>query len=139
MTETIRYSLIGKEDLALGAGETKFEVTLADGRVVLMSRIDLAAILSNSILSSVLALQQYTEAELPTAGTAGRIAWVTDGDVGVYYDNGTSWEALNVSAVVAATVQEADGTPSVSQATTIQFDQNTGLVVTNPSGSIAKI
>lgn len=39
MTETIRYTLIGKEDLNLGTGT--FEARLADGRVVTLSQVDM--------------------------------------------------------------------------------------------------
>lgn len=94
MTETIRYSLIGKEDLALGLEETKFEVTLADGRVVLMSRIDLALAMADKTISSLLKLQSYTQAGLPAAGTAGRVVWVSDVP-GIYFDTGSAWQALN--------------------------------------------
>lgn len=42
--ETIRFARIGKEDLNLGT--STFEVRLADGRVVTLSQIDLATILT---------------------------------------------------------------------------------------------
>jgi hypothetical protein len=48
--ETIRYSPIGKEDLNLGTGS--FEVTLADGRVVMLSAVDVGKILSTAGLST---------------------------------------------------------------------------------------
>jgi len=44
-----------------------------------------------------------------------------------------------LSAVVAATVQEADGIPSIASASVIQFDQAAGFRRQNPSGSIAQI
>jgi hypothetical protein len=50
MTETIRYSRIGKEDLNFGAGT--FEARLADGRVVVLSQIDLGVLLSDAALST---------------------------------------------------------------------------------------
>jgi len=40
--ETIRFSLLAKEDLALGSGT--FQVTLADGRTVNLTKIDLGSI-----------------------------------------------------------------------------------------------
>lgn len=42
--ETIRFSPIGKEDCSFGTGS--FEVTLADGRVVMLSQIDIGAIIN---------------------------------------------------------------------------------------------
>ena len=51
MTETIRYGLIGLEDLATGTGS--FEVTLADGRVVILSQIDLARIVTGLTAGAV--------------------------------------------------------------------------------------
>lgn len=42
--ETIRFSPIGKEDISFGTGT--FEVTLADGRVVMLSQVDIGAILN---------------------------------------------------------------------------------------------
>lgn len=50
MTEIIRYSLVGKEDLALGIGT--FEVRLADGRVVALSKIDIGALLNDATIST---------------------------------------------------------------------------------------
>jgi len=43
--ETIRYSLIGKADIQFGTGS--FEVTLADGRRVLIPEVDLASLISD--------------------------------------------------------------------------------------------
>lgn len=50
MAETIRYARIGKEDINLGTGT--FEVRLADGRVVVLTQVDLADIISDAALSS---------------------------------------------------------------------------------------
>ena len=43
-TETIRFALIGKQDLRIGTG--KFEVTLADGRKALLDEVNLADLIS---------------------------------------------------------------------------------------------
>lgn len=48
--ETVRFSPIGKEDCSFGTGT--FEVTLADGRVVMLTQIDVGAII-NAGLSTV--------------------------------------------------------------------------------------
>ena len=45
MTEIIRYSQLGKEDLRFGLDT--FEVTLADGRKVLLTGIDIGALLND--------------------------------------------------------------------------------------------
>ncbi len=37
------------------------------------------------------------------------------------------------------TIQELDGSPSISAATVLQFDQGDGFAVTNPSGTTAKV
>lgn len=51
MTETIRYGLIGKEDLALGT--STFEVVLADGRVAVLTQVNLTEIPSGLTAGSV--------------------------------------------------------------------------------------
>ena len=50
MTETIRYSLIGRSDISFG--KANLTVTLADGRVITMSQVDVGAILDDSSLST---------------------------------------------------------------------------------------
>lgn len=40
------------------------------------------------------ALAAYTLAGLPAAGTAGRLAWVTDTSPGFYFDTGTAWAPI---------------------------------------------
>ena len=50
--ETIRYSPIGKEDCSFGTGA--FEVTLADGRVVMLSQIDVGALLNAGLATTTL-------------------------------------------------------------------------------------
>lgn len=44
--ETIRYTQLGKEDIRFGTGT--FEARLADGRVVVLSEVNLGALLSDS-------------------------------------------------------------------------------------------
>lgn len=48
--EIIRYAQIGKEDVNFGTGS--FEVRLADGRVVSLSKVDVGALLNDSGLST---------------------------------------------------------------------------------------
>lgn len=40
---------------------------------------------------------------------------------------------------VVATIEEADGSPSISPPSTLRFDQADGFVLTNPSGTIARV
>lgn len=82
-TEIIRYTQLGKEDIRFGTGT--FEVILADGRKVVLNEVDVAQLFT---------LKAYTFANLPMAGTAGKLARVTDINPGLYYDNGTNWVLL---------------------------------------------
>src|SRR5574341_801971 len=50
MSEIIRYTRLGKEDLNLGTGT--FEARLADGRVVTLTQIDVGALLNNAAIST---------------------------------------------------------------------------------------
>lgn len=50
--ETIRYSPIGKEDISFGTGS--FEVTLADGRVVMLTQVDVGALLNAGLSTTTL-------------------------------------------------------------------------------------
>lgn len=71
MTEIIRYSLLGKEDLALGIGT--IEVRLADGRVVILSKLDIGALLSdqtNSTQAVTLSTINLTGGQLAFPATA---------------------------------------------------------------------
>ena len=74
--ETIRYGLLGREDIRHGMGT--FTVQLADGREVTLSELDVRLISS-------------TLAGLPTASTAtaGRRTRVTDDNRGLRTDTGT--------------------------------------------------
>ena len=50
MTEVIRYSRMGEEEINFGLAT--FEVRLADGRVVVLSQVDLGALLSDAAKST---------------------------------------------------------------------------------------
>lgn len=69
MTETIRYSRIGLQDLDLGSGTT--QVTLADGRVVTMDQVSLAGIAQDAGVMSYdqVAVQSVKHASLVDAIT----------------------------------------------------------------------
>ena len=61
----------------------------------------------------VITLASYTQAGLPAAGTAGRLARVTDGIRGIWKDTGTAW----VSITGYADVSDFGASPSASAAT----------------------
>ena len=94
MTETIRFSQLAEEDIKFGAGS--FEVQLADGKVVTLSEANLGR-----ILAEVVGLKGYTKAGLPTAGTAGRLARVTDDVRGIWMDQGSQWFPTNQQRIYA--------------------------------------
>ena len=82
MTEIVRYSLLGKEDLALGTGT--FEVRLADGRVVVMTKIDVGALLNDATISTQnLTLGTLTLTGLTVSGTLtlGSVTFTGDFDL----------------------------------------------------------
>lgn len=78
MVETIRYGLIGKQDIRRGLGT--FEVELADGRIVTLDELGV------EVPSSTLAL-------LPLA-SIGRAAWVTDSLGGLHIGDGGTWNKV---------------------------------------------
>ena len=49
----------------------------------------------STLQSGPVGLGSYTIATLPSAGTAGRLARVTDGARGIWMDNGTEWIKIN--------------------------------------------
>ena len=49
MPETVRFSLIGKSDIRFGKGT--FEVTLADGSVILLEEVNVGRIIADASLS----------------------------------------------------------------------------------------
>lgn len=86
MTEIVRFSPLGKQDLRIGTGQ--FEVELADGRVIILDELDIAHVIGQVLLPS------FTLAGLPPAGTAGLLARVTDSIRGPAMYNGTGWGFL---------------------------------------------
>lgn len=88
--ETIKYSLISKQDLKLGTGT--FEITLADGRIVTVDEVDIGKLLEKYPIKSY-----ATTSDLPTTDvSAGSIARVT-ADGGLYIYSGSAWAAVGGS------------------------------------------
>lgn len=76
MTETLRYSLLGKQDIRTEPRSGTFEVTLADGRVVTLNSLDVAHYVSDA----------YTAATVPDQDT-GQIYRLTDSYRGLWAIN----------------------------------------------------
>jgi len=67
--ETVRYTKIGKEDISFGT--STFEARLADGRVVLLSQVDLGALLSDAAISTrTVTLDTLTVTTLTVSGVS---------------------------------------------------------------------
>lgn len=89
--ETIRYGLIGEQDLKFGTGS--FEIELADGKIVTLNQVDLGR-----ILAEVVGLKGYTLAQLNAlTPTAGRRARVTDSVRGLTTALGDQWLLENAA------------------------------------------
>lgn len=58
MTETLRFVQVGKQDIRFGTGT--FEITLADGRVVVVNEVDLQAIIAEQWPTTKLRLLDTT-------------------------------------------------------------------------------
>ena len=67
MTEVIRYTPIGKQDIRFGT--STFEVTLADGRVVTLDEVDVAAIITTYWPTATLRLVDVNGTLLHAFGT----------------------------------------------------------------------
>lgn len=92
MAETVRYALLGKEDIKTEPRNGTFEVTLADGSRVTLGALDVAYFLADA----------YAKASLPSSGlAAGQLARVIDNIRGLWQFQGSQWfgvagEWLNV-------------------------------------------
>ena len=86
--ETIRYGLIGAQDIRVGTGT--FEVELADGRIVTLNEF------SGVTAPNLMILPAYPLASLPpaAAATAGQLARVTDNIRGIWKYTGTAWVSV---------------------------------------------
>ena len=107
MTETIKYSLIGKEDIALRAvgGATNFSVTLPDGTVVVINRLALNDLVAFGAVNLNLQQIQNVLAEVrsanPTTQTQGRF-WYISGVIR-YSDGSTALELVELAATQTLT------------------------------------
>lgn len=128
--EIIRYTSVGKEDLNLGIGT--FEVRLADGRVVTMTKIDVGALLNDSTISTqALSLTTLTLTGLTVSGTVsmGSVSFsgafnLTSGQI--------AFPATQVPSADANTLddyEEFSWTPSVGGTATYSAQSGKGMKV----------
>ena len=64
------------------------------------------AVTGGNMSDVLITLQSYNVVGLPSAGTAGRLVFVTDGDSGnkcLAVDDGTAWKRIALGATVSAT------------------------------------
>jgi hypothetical protein len=116
MTETVRYSLLGKQDLRIGNGT--FETVLGDGRVVTMDELRLSDLFTALTAGSVL-----------FAGTAGIVA---QDNTNLYWDSSNKRLGVGANAPVVGSkifVSFADATTIDPNLTTGTF----GLELVNTS------
>jgi hypothetical protein len=62
-------------------------------------------------ISQVLQLGAYTSTSLPSSGTAGRVAYVSDGDSGnpcLAVDNGTDWLISSLGSAIPQAINITD-------------------------------
>jgi len=125
--ETIRYSPIGKEDCNFGTGT--FEVTLADGRVVLLSQIDVGALLGNALLST----QSITGLTLVNTTFTGTATFTAPAFV-----NATLTTPTITSGVLNTSTVGADPTAALGIASKQYVDALKNLVSHTSSTTIAQ-
>lgn len=101
MTETIRYGLIGKEDLALGT--STFEVVLADGRVAVLTQINLTELPSG-----------LTEGSVPYVGSDGAL---TEDTTNLTWDaSTTTLEVKSITLLASGTLRKVDSNDTLIHA-----------------------
>ena len=134
--ETIRYSLISKQDLKLGTAT--FEVVLADGRTVQVDEVDIGKLLEQYPIKSY-----ATAILLPTTNVAkGSLARV-DADGFLYLYNGSSWTAVGssnshthaASQIVSGQLVNARGGTGLDTSATVQG----ALLYFNGAGTMAEL
>jgi len=129
---TIEKGLIGKEDMEFGTGsfnrkgQTGFDISLSKVNASHVPIIDSGGLYTAADVDGALqeirttTLLSYAVADLPAAGTAGRLAWVTDNIRGVWRDDGTQWVSVTGVANVLDFGAYNDGTNATATRAAIQ-------------------
>lgn len=127
MTETIRFSLIGLEDLHRGTAP--IEVTLADGRVVLISPVEASGIPTDSATEDI---QDYLDEIIRARRGFSKLLQDLDQDDTT--TTGLTWgykagRLPNGSQIAASTV-----TLTANATNYVELDPEAGTVSVNTSG-----
>ena len=126
--EIIRYSPVGKEDLNLGVGT--FEVRLADGRVVVLTKIDVGALLNDATISTQnLTLGTLTLTGLTVSGTLtlGSVTFTGAFDLTSGQIKFPATQVPSSNANTFDDYQEFDWTPSVGGTATYTVQSGKGI------------
>ena len=135
--ETVRFSLISRQDLKIGTGT--FEVVLADGKIETVDEIDIGALLE------ITPVKTYaTTGLLPSPSLAGQLARVA-ADGFLYMSNGSSFSQITgththvFGDVTSGTVAVANGGTGADFSATAQgaiwYFNGTGTIAALAAGT----
>ena len=107
-TEVIKYSQLGLQDIRFGTGT--FEVTLADGRKVVLNEVDLGDILSDATKSTrTVTLDELTVTTLNFSGTFSPATLTVTGSASSPSLTITSTPTARTHALTVGNVQDGLG------------------------------
>lgn len=129
--ETIRYSPIGKEDISFGIGS--FEVTLADGRMAMLTQVDVGALLNAGVSTTNL-----VGLTLTTPTFAGVITFSTTPVFPTL--TAKSMTYVDASNVLTSTAAPTNGQLLIGSTGAIPvlatLTAGSGVLITNAAGAI---
>src|SRR3990167_5870240 len=107
-TETIRYTQLGEQDIRFGTGT--FEVTLADGRKVVLNEVDIGDILSDATKSTrTVTLDELTVTTLNFSGTFSPVTLTVTGSASTPSLTITGTPIARTHALTVGNVQDGLG------------------------------